>query len=263
MPDLEINSTARDSILRSIRSNLAVSAPHDAVYSENVTSDLHEESRPSSTAVNGETGSGNTVGSLVEVFKQNLEAVGGHCFVAQNDMEVKKAIARVISELNKSNLRARRVALSNSPAVERWVREIDVGIDEVTVTPEVKDLFDYDVGISTAQVAIAETGTLLLESEAERHRLVSLVPPIHIAIVDRANICLTLGEALTEISRPGELSRTITLITGPSRTGDIELTLTIGVHGPQELYVIVNNASATPERVSASFSGQNESSNRS
>ncbi|MGH9904108.1 MAG: LutC/YkgG family protein [Pyrinomonadaceae bacterium] len=240
-----MNISARDSILRSIRSHLAASAPHNAVYSENVPSDLPKETRLPSTEGDGETRSGKAVGSLVEIFKQNLEAVGGHCFVAQSEMEVTEAIARIISELNKSDLRARRLALSNAPAIERWVKAINVDLDEITVTPGVSDLFSYDVGISAAQMAIAETGTILLESEAERHRLVSLVPPVHIAIVNGANIFLTLGEALTEISRPGELSRTITLITGPSRTGDIELTLTIGVHGPLELYVIVNNASAT------------------
>ena len=81
----------------------------------------------------------------------------------------------------------------------------------------------------------------MLDSEAERHRLVSLVPPVHIAIVEAANICLTLGEALTAASQSSELSPTITFITGPSRTADIELTLAIGVHGPQELFVIVKD----------------------
>jgi L-lactate dehydrogenase complex protein LldG len=117
---------------------------------------------------------------------------------------------------------------------------IEVGVDEIAVAPSAADLFGYDVGISTAQTAIAETGTLMLDSEAERHRLVSLVPPVHIAIINAADICLTLGEALAASRQASEISRTITFITGPSRTADIELTLAIGVHGPQELYVIIN-----------------------
>ena len=104
------------------------------------------------------------------------------------------------------------------------------------------------MGITTAQAAIAETGTLVLESERERHRLGSLVPPVHIAIVEAASICLTLGEALALVHRGGssEMSPTITFITGPSRTADIELTMAIGVHGPQELYAIVNNGEPLP-----------------
>jgi L-lactate dehydrogenase complex protein LldG len=69
---------------------------------------------------------------------------------------------------------------------------------------------------------------------------VSLLPPVHVAIVRSGDICLTIGDALKQVrSREEEMSRAITFITGPSRTADIELTLTVGVHGPKELYVIV------------------------
>jgi len=69
---------------------------------------------------------------------------------------------------------------------------------------------------------------------------VSLVPPVHIAIIDASTIFQTLGQALAFIHRNGDISPAVTFITGPSRTADIELTLAIGVHGPQELYVIIN-----------------------
>jgi L-lactate utilization protein LutC len=90
-----------------------------------------------------------------------------------------------------------------------------------------------------AQWAIAETGTLVLETKSERHRLVSLVPAMHIAILAAGRILRTMSEALEAVSTTGELSRTVTFITGPSRTSDIELTLAIGVHGPARLHVIV------------------------
>jgi L-lactate dehydrogenase complex protein LldG len=66
------------------------------------------------------------------------------------------------------------------------------------------------------------------------------VPPVHIAIVEANQIYQTLAEALTVLRQKEEVSSIVTFITGPSRTADIELTLAIGVHGPQELYVIVN-----------------------
>jgi L-lactate dehydrogenase complex protein LldG len=71
--------------------------------------------------------------------------------------------------------------------------------------------------------------------------LISLLPPVHIAVVRAANIYPTIGDALRMLHGDGsrEISRAITFITGPSRTADIELTLTVGVHGPKELYVIV------------------------
>jgi L-lactate dehydrogenase complex protein LldG len=111
------------------------------------------------------------------------------------------------------------------------------------VSPSAQEIFRFDVGITTAQAAIAETGTLVLDNSRERHRFVSLVPPVHIAIVDASRIFQTLSEAFEFLRAGQEISPAVTFITGPSRTADIELTLTIGVHGPQELYVIVNEAS--------------------
>ena len=92
-----------------------------------------------------------------------------------------------------------------------------------------------------AQWAVAETGTLVLESDAERNRLASLVPTAHVAVIEARQIRQTLGEVLEAIGGrgPEALSRAITFITGPSRTSDIELTLAVGVHGPAELYVII------------------------
>ena len=66
------------------------------------------------------------------------------------------------------------------------------------------------------------------------------MPPVHIAIINASQIVETLGEALAMLRREQKVSPIVTLVTGPSRTADIELTLAIGVHGPQELFVIVN-----------------------
>lgn len=243
MTELERNIAARESILGSIREHLAASAPHDVVRAEKgeglqeLKSDIGQPNgyRPSPPVER----KNEAVSSLIEIFGRNLEAVGGHCILARSEVEVVEALNGIISSLQDSPLRGRTIALSNAPLLESLMSRIEVGVDQVAAVPGTAELFGYDVGITTAQAAIAETGTLMLDSEAERHRLVSLVPPVHIAIVDAANICLTLGEALAAGGQGSELSPTITFITGPSRTADIELTLAIGVHGPQELYVIV------------------------
>ena len=147
-------------------------------------------------------------------FKESVESVAGHCIVTT---DVTDAVNRIIADLN-----ATRIARSDD-------------------APDAHDIFNYDVGISNAQAAIAETGTLVLDSDCERHRLVSLVPPVHIAVVNASAIVETLSDALTLLQKK-EISPAITFITGPSRTADIELTLAIGVHGPQELYVIVDGS---------------------
>ena len=153
-------------------------------------------------------------GPMIDRFKESVESVAGHCIVTTDVTDVLKQIL--------ADLKAERVATSDDP-------------------PNAHEIFGFDVGISNAQLAIAETGTLVLDSACERHRLVSLVPPVHIAIVNASAIVETLGDALTLLQQK-EISPAITFITGPSRTADIELTLAIGVHGPQQLYVIVDQS---------------------
>jgi len=154
-------------------------------------------------------------GPMIERFKESVESVAGRCVVTTDVTDVLNQIL--------ADLKAERIATSENP-------------------PNARDIFKFEVGISNAQAGIAETGTLVLDSAYERHRLVSLVPPVHIAIVKASAIVETLGEALALLRKDREISPAITFITGPSRTADIELTLAIGVHGPQQLYVIVDQS---------------------
>ena len=211
--------SSRETILGSIRSHLAASVPHD----------LCESVIPPAASVEV-----TTTTPLVDLFRQNVEAVDAHCVVARNEAEIIQAVTRIVA-----NLGARRIAISDAPALDRLFHRIDFETLKAS-----SNIFDFEVGITTAQGAIAETGTLVLDFARERHRLVSLVPPVHIAIIDASSIFQTLGEALAFIHQNENISPAVTFVTGPSRTADIELTLTIGVHGPQELYVIVNEGHA-------------------
>lgn len=222
-----MNNEARQEILSSIATHLAASAPFDARETP-VDRPVVVPAQP-------------VASNLIDLFKQNIEAVDGYCIIAHSKGEIADALTQIISTLQKTRLRAQRIAISDAPEVERLMHMTDLQIEELGIAPGASEIFGFDVGITTVQAAIAETGTLVLDSARERHRFVSLVPPVHIAIVDASNIYATLGETLT-ILQNGELSPAVTFITGPSRTADIELTLTIGVHGPQELYVIVNQS---------------------
>ncbi|HEY8224498.1 MAG TPA: lactate utilization protein [Pyrinomonadaceae bacterium] len=230
------NQTAREAILKSIRAHLGVGDSFEPRINLRglpvVNAVVHAQT--------SENGAAAQSLSKVDVFKKQLEAVNGHCFIAHTELQIVHALTQIITELKGTELNPKRVAVSDASGLERLVRLVAVEVEEVTVTPSPADLFGFDIGITTAQAAIAETGTLVLDSSRERHRLISLVPPVHIAIVDAANIYSTLAETLSVLHRSGNVSPIVTFVTGPSRTADIELTLTIGVHGPQELYVIVN-----------------------
>jgi len=94
-------------------------------------------------------------------------------------------------------------------------------------------------GITGVAYALADTGTLVMLASTEEARMISLLPPVHIAIVPRARILTGLDELLSKAPRPGEVTSSMVFITGPSRTADIEQILVRGVHGPGEIHVLV------------------------
>jgi L-lactate dehydrogenase complex protein LldG len=96
-----------------------------------------------------------------------------------------------------------------------------------------------DFGITSADYALADTGSLVMLSSPAEARLISLLPPVHIAVVSRERILTGLDELLTILPYPAEQTSSMVLITGPSRTADIEQILVRGVHGPGEIHVIV------------------------
>jgi L-lactate dehydrogenase complex protein LldG len=96
---------------------------------------------------------------------------------------------------------------------------------------------DSKVGISQLDWAISATGTLVQDAVAVDKRLVSTLPPIHVAILGTDRILADMGSVLEKL-RPEQINY-ISFITGPSRTADIERVLTIGVHGPGRLIIVV------------------------
>ena len=94
-------------------------------------------------------------------------------------------------------------------------------------------------GFTAARAAIAETGTLILWPDADEPRLMSLVPPVHIVLLDAANIYNTFYEAMQTEGWANGLPTNSLLISGPSKTADIQQTLAYGAHGPKELVVLM------------------------
>lgn len=227
MSEREQNANIRRAMLAAIRQQLAASAPFDAIYEEG-----HSHHNR-----NGETARVPTsrmpTPSPVDGFRQALEAVGGHCAVVSDEAAAATAVEQIIMGMD-------RVAVSDSPVVRRVLARVNSSATFLDKAAKA-ELFDCQAGITGAQWAVAETGTLILESAEERHRLASLVPPVHIALIKAQQVFETLGEVLQRVGAEGRdgMSRTITFVTGPSRTSDIELTLAIGVHGPAQLYVII------------------------
>jgi L-lactate dehydrogenase complex protein LldG len=96
-----------------------------------------------------------------------------------------------------------------------------------------------EIGVTGCDGAIAETGSLVLLSGEGKPRAASLLPPVHLAVVQRKDLRFGMGEFFTERAAEMAGAACCTFITGPSRTADIELTLTLGVHGPGEVIVVM------------------------
>ena len=107
-----------------------------------------------------------------------------------------------------------------------------------------EQIIQSDLGITGADYAVAETGSVVILPRPGLSRLVSLVPPIHIALVQPQDVVATLDDVFLfrrlEYHRSGgDPDRYLNFITGPSRTADIEQQLVVGVHGPKEVHLII------------------------
>ena len=108
-----------------------------------------------------------------------------------------------------------------------------------------------DLGITAAECAIVESGALMVRASQGWPRAASLLPPVHVAILTARQRLRTVGDLVPLwrqwLSSQGRLPSGIHLITGPSRTADIELTLVLGAHGPKVLHVVALDPGAIPE----------------
>jgi L-lactate dehydrogenase complex protein LldG len=96
-----------------------------------------------------------------------------------------------------------------------------------------------DVGLTGCHAAIAETGSIVVLSGPGTPRSASLLPPVHVCLVRRTDLLATMGEFFATRAQDIAAASCCTFISGPSRTADIELQLTLGVHGPGRVVVIV------------------------
>lgn len=173
---------------------------------------------------------------LAEQFSTALTANGGEVLRAAGKAEAVEVLARLLAELGAERIAAHRAELAGLPGIPEGFPEKAWGFAEEET--------DYRawcagavVGITGAAAALAETGSLVLASGAETARMTSLLPPVHIVLLPEAIIVPSLFEWVKQ--RPAPMPANLVLVSGPSKTADIEQTLIVGVHGPKRLVVIM------------------------
>jgi len=116
--------------------------------------------------------------------------------------------------------------------------------DQLSDVPVRQKMIDADIGITGSDYCVVETGSVVILPRAGLSRLVSLGPPVHLAIVRPQDIVDTLDDIfllrrLDYVRNGGDMGSYLNFISGPSRTADIEQTLVVGVHGPKEVHLII------------------------
>jgi L-lactate utilization protein LutC len=174
----------------------------------------------------------------VERFRTELEASGGHFHLAPTASAVLPTVLRLLQ-----GWPVRRVLLGGGLLLEQLaiLPALQGAGFEVTSATDAsaESRFAADAGVSGVDHLIAETGSVVLASRPDQPRSLSLLPPIHLAVAHRGQLLPDLFDLLHSARWPEGLPSCLSVITGPSKTGDIELRLVTGVHGPGEVHVLL------------------------
>ncbi len=175
-------------------------------------------------------------------FIEELEALGGHGKRVESLDEASEYVLDLAREREAKFLLRWDVDELDELGIDAPLREGGV---EVAVWRDLADFREIagkaDIGLSTAEWAIAETGTLVLEGGPGKGRTVTLLPPTYIAMVPVDKVLRTVNEAIEKYAggQVGVLPANVCFHTGPSRSGDIEMSLFVGMHGPGDVHVIL------------------------
>jgi L-lactate dehydrogenase complex protein LldG len=191
--------------------------------------------------------------ATLDKFRVEFERVAGVFHRVASLDDVASQVDRIARERGARELVSWHAASVAGDALSRGLTARGLGVHEMPAGEAADDAerarlralsARADLGLTGVDLAVAETGTLVLVSGAGRPRSTSLLPPCHIALFDRTALVESLDqvgvflEAWHGDGTPPGAGAVVNFITGPSRTADIELTLTRGVHGPKEVHAI-------------------------
>lgn len=179
----------------------------------------------------------------VNVFFERLRQLHAEPYLVRNESETAEVLKRIVGD-------AKSVVLAGLPSsvskiVKSSLSDISCAtVEELTASEVVNTLSRADVGITWAQHAVIEQGALVEIVHDDAQKLASCLPQAHIALVSSKTLLPDLSAAMKEIGRAILASAPdrrpiVSFISGPSKTGDIEMRLLYGVHGPLSLQVLL------------------------
>lgn len=162
-------------------------------------------------------------------FKENLEKVNGRVYLFDSEKALFAELKKLVDKYSSEDI------ICNETELQGRLSKNKVPFTSATDLPP-----SIEVGITSCEFLIAHTGSVMVSAAMGGGRQLSVYPPVHAVVAKREQLVDFLGTAYTNIQEKyGKLPSQITLVTGPSRTADIEKTLVMGAHGPRELHVFI------------------------
>ena len=179
--------------------------------------------------------------NLADQFAREAQAAEAEVLRVSSLAEAREGVRELLKKLG-----AERIVQGDTDGL----RALDAGGDGLELTSIRLDesgqndlrvaIAAAEVGLTEAEYGVAESGTLVLLHRPGQGRAISLLPPVHVAVVRAADLLPDLAALFRRLATdPRYPASAVTLITGPSRTGDIEFVITKGVHGPREVHIVL------------------------
>jgi len=206
-------STSKEKIITKIRRALIVKTPNpfpDVEFDSSVYPEIGNE--------------------LAVKFAEEFTKVSGKFIFCQNHNEFTSSLKALIEENKWQNLFC----------AENKIKELLIQAN-IPFYHDDSDFLNMDAGITYCEFLIARLGSIMISSAHASGRRLNVYPPVHIVIAYTSQMVPDLKQALSNIKEkyPDRLPSLISVITGPSRTADIEKTLILGAHGPKDIYLFL------------------------
>ncbi len=176
--------------------------------------------------------------NLLDVFKEKFELLKGELFTVSDFKQAEQCISDLISQsenkkgLTYSCLLVDQILGSNQKLLNCFDQQKDIEIGS-------KVFAEYEIGLTSADYLVARTGSIVLRSISAGGRRLFVLPPTHIVIAETKQLVCSLDDIYKKTSINTETGSFATIISGPSRTSDIEKQLVLGAHGPKRLVLVL------------------------
>ncbi|MGY8769237.1 MAG: LutC/YkgG family protein [Pirellulales bacterium] len=184
--------------------------------------------------------------SPIDLFAQAASDVGGEVFLCDDEPALLERVNILIDQHQPKNVFRWEHELLSEFKIPELLAEREISqhsfetLKNQSFESQRESILAADLGITSCDWAIAETGSLVLCAKPGQERLASLAPPVHIAIIAESQILLDLYDLFDQYETAEKsLPSNLVINTGPSKTGDIEMKLTTGIHGPKLWQILI------------------------